>query len=203
MLSEFEYVYWVPGGNTSGWLVLHVRQQLGGRRRLRRRGRDRRSERVAARIVGEPAGVVEQLTQRDLAPGIGQVRQSFADRLVQRHDALVHERQDSRPIERLRHAGEAHMIIDARRGVRPHLGHARCVDRALRTTLHHDDRPRRTAWHRHQLLHRLIEHILAIRLIIAFELVAAARGHDRRYEGNDRNDLIRVPAHDPVSSSVE
>ena len=63
-------------------LILHVGEELSGPRRILGAVPQRRQEILIFSEVGQPAGVVEELAECDLVPGLWQARQTLADRVV-------------------------------------------------------------------------------------------------------------------------
>jgi hypothetical protein len=74
-------------------------EQRTGRGRRGRRLDDAVDELVARREIGDPAGVIEQLSQRDPMPVLGQVRQIPADRVPEAQQVIRDEQEGRRSRE--------------------------------------------------------------------------------------------------------
>ncbi len=88
-------------------------------------------EPLGGRVVGQPAGVVEQLTQGHPVPRGRLIGQHLADRGVQVQSAAVDEPQGHRSAEGLGDTGDPHVVGGPRWPPALQVGHARPVD--LRT----------------------------------------------------------------------
>jgi len=146
-------------------LISDEGHELGRRQRLFKRCEHRLSEHIEIGEVRQPARVVEELAHCDVAPRVRQLGKALGDRVVERHHSFVDQGQHRRPAEGFGHAGDAHVVLERGRLVCAQFGHTSGVDRAIRATLRHDDRARRTTRHRHQLLDGLVQFLLGIQLV--------------------------------------
>ncbi len=101
--------------------------------------------------------MVEQLSQRHVRPGVGEVGKAFADRVVEREHSVVDERERGGTAERLGHAGDTHVVIGRRRVIGADLGDPNPEHVPIRTRLHDGDRAGWPARHRNQFSQRQLE----------------------------------------------
>lgn len=96
-------------------------------------------------VVGQAAGVVQQLAERHRVPVLGEVRQAPTDGVVEGECPAVDEAQSHRSAVGLGHARDPHVVVDARWPAGADLGDSGPVDLPVAVPLEHRDRAGRTA----------------------------------------------------------
>src|SRR5215218_6335600 len=137
-------------------LVLYEGEQLLRRRSFREARQQRLLELPVQREVWDPAGVVEQLPEGHLPPSLRQLRQTLADRVLERQLALAHQRERHGTAEGLGRACYAHAVVDPHRPAGPHVSHPEGVYLPVLAALDHGDDPGRPAAQGNKFLERAI-----------------------------------------------
>ncbi|GAA3066482.1 hypothetical protein GCM10020254_07570 [Streptomyces goshikiensis] len=114
MLSELEYSYREPGRKRSGSSATKSRSRRGSKTWRGVGGEDGHELGVGG-VVGQAAGVRQELAQRHRAPGSRLSGQPVGDGVVEGQPALVDEPEGDGAAERLGDAGDPHVVVRARR----------------------------------------------------------------------------------------
>ena len=108
-------------------------------------------------VVRQPAGMVQKLPERDIAPCRRELGESFANGVVQAELLAVDQTQGDGSAERLGDAGDAHMVVGTWAEAGVEVGDSCSVDFCLVAMQQHDDGARRATWRTDQLLQKLAQ----------------------------------------------
>lgn len=138
--------------------LLDVRQELDRRRRDEERPEQCVDERFLLAEVRDPAGVVQQLAQRDVLPLARQVGPPSPDRVLEAEHPARDQGQRRRTVKRLGHARQPHVVVDAKTCVGLDIRDAGADHPTIVASLDHDDDTGRAIGLRHEfgrgVLHR-------------------------------------------------
>ena len=150
-LSEFEYLYLDPGGNSKGLVGDEAERELRRDRRLGVHPHEVLPG-IALREARNPARVLEELAQRHRAPRGGLIRQDLRDRAVERQAPVVDEPERDGAVERLPVTGGPQVIVAVDRSAAFDVAHTRPQEVDPSAPLHQRRRSRRALFELHQLV---------------------------------------------------
>ena len=151
ILSEFEYRVLRTRGESQR-LVGDVIEKAAGLEEAAGVRREFLEEAGGLGVVRQPAGMIQKVPERDIAPCCRELGESFANGVIQAELLAVDQTQGDSSAERLGNAGDAHMVVGSWAEAGVEVGGSCSVDFRSVAMPQDDDGARGATWRTDQLL---------------------------------------------------